>query len=75
MKKTLIKISLFTFGTLIMFYALFFNNKVTSWTTIEENSKNPMMYLCLVLSFIHYYILDKIIKKTSKRRAKKQQEE
>jgi hypothetical protein len=68
MKKTLIKTGLLTFGTLIMFYALYFGDKTTSRTTISENSENPKMYYCLLTSFIGSYIINRTTQKLSKKR-------
>jgi hypothetical protein len=67
-KQQGIKISLHVFGTLIMFYALYFGDKTTSWTTISENSENPKMYYCLLTSFVGSYFINRIAQKLSKKK-------
>ncbi|MBP0902584.1 hypothetical protein ACFSKN_06155 [Mariniflexile gromovii] len=49
---TFIRVILITIGTLIMFYAFFFSDRPASFNTIKENIDNPMMYVCLLISFL-----------------------
>lgn len=50
-----IRMILIAIGTLVMFYALFFSDKTMSVNTITENINNPIMYLCLFISFLGSY--------------------
>ena len=52
------------FGTLILFYALYFSDKSASIKTLKDNIDNPMLYLCLIISFLgSLWISKSIIKK------------
>jgi len=44
-----------------MFYALYFSDKEASLKTIAYNINNPMMYVCLILSFIGAVFITKFI--------------
>jgi len=55
------KIIYIILGTLIMFYALYFSDKEASLKTIAYNINNPMMYVCLILSFIGAVFITKFI--------------
>lgn len=59
-KKT-IRIIYFVLGTFIMFYAYFFTNRKFAIVTIIENKNNPLLYLCILFSFISviliYYVI------------------
>ena len=48
-------------GTAIMFYALYFSNKPASLITIKNDIYNPMLYICLVISFLGSWWISKII--------------
>ena len=50
-----LRISSLAVGTLIMFCAFFFADRPSSFNTIKENIDNPMMYVCLLISFLGTY--------------------
>ncbi len=53
-----LKIALLIFVTIIMFIALFFNEETPfTWDTIVKESKNYMIYICLLISFIGSYFI------------------
>ncbi|MEW4922433.1 hypothetical protein [Algibacter sp. 2305UL17-15] len=59
-----IKVVLIITGTCLLFIAYFFSDKPNSWETIKVNLSNPMMYLCLIISFsISLWITNSVFNK------------
>ena len=50
-------------GTGVFFFAFFFLDKEFTIDTIIDNQKNPMLYICILFSFIASYITGKLIGK------------
>lgn len=48
-------------GTLLFFYAFYFSDKDFKIKTIIDNIKDPMLYLCLLFSFLSSLFLHWVI--------------
>ena len=46
------KIFSVVFGTISMFWAFYFSSKPASFGILKESINNPMMYVCLLISFL-----------------------
>lgn len=47
-----IKILLIIIAAFVLFSAYFFDNTQSPLETLKHNFKNPMMYLCFIISFL-----------------------
>ncbi len=50
--SNLVKVLSVTFGTVLMFIAYFFSDRPFRIATVLDNISNPVLYVCLGISFL-----------------------
>lgn len=58
-------------GTLIMFYGFYFSNKSFTLETLQNEITKPIMYICILFSFISSLLIHYIIGDFNKKNIKK----